>query len=90
MKMKNLKYDDLAKSWNHEKKQMIKETSEDRIYRWDPEGIYKIYENTGKSITDNNPYVNLVDIEEFDLVIENEPYPVAPPPMSKGKGKRKE
>jgi len=88
-KMKMPKYDDLVNDWNDEKKQKIEETSEDRIYRWDPNGIYKIYENTGKVITDTNPYVNLVDIEEFDLVIENEPYPVAPPPMIKGKDKEK-
>ncbi|WP_141228319.1 hypothetical protein [Anaeromicrobium sediminis] len=83
------KYDDLVKAWKSEKKQMIEQTSEDRIYRWNPDCMYKIYENTGKVITDNNPYVNLADIEEFDLVIENEPYPVAPPPMSKGKSKKK-
>ncbi|WFD11949.1 hypothetical protein [Tepidibacter hydrothermalis] len=88
-KMKMIKYDDLVKEWKDEKKQMIERTSEDRIYRWNPDGMYNILENTGKVITDNNPYVNLVDIEEFDLVIENEPYTVAPPPMNKVKNKIK-
>jgi len=89
-KEKMPKYDDLVKQWKLTKKQMLTETSDSRILKWTPGTVYKYYENEGKNITDSNPYVNLIDIETFDLVIENEPYPIAPPPMTSSKNKSKE
>ena len=63
--------------WLAYKQYMLDRSDETGIYRWDPE-ISKIYKlsppNAGKAITDNNPYVNLVDIEEFDLSAEVFPY----------------
>jgi len=85
--VKNTKYSDLVDEWLEEKKRGFSETSNNRILKWDPTGIYKIQENSGKSITDNNPYLNLINVEAFDLVIENEPFPIGPPPMVKGKSK---
>jgi len=85
--MRNYKYADLVKEWLDEKTDMISTTSENRILKWDASGIYKIQENHGKSITDENPYINMVDTDAFDLVIENEPYPIGPPPMIKGNSK---
>ena len=69
------KYDDVVKGWHQYTKEMREKTSEDRIMRWSyNNGMYKYFDNPGKVITDNNPYINLVDIEEFDQFILNQPF----------------
>lgn len=80
-KMQFPKYSEVVKKWHQQKKEMLAKADETSIYRWDTDNLlYKLTKsNKGKVITDNNPYVNLVDIEEFDLSIENEPYPEYPP-----------
>ncbi len=69
-------YTNLAE-WLEYKQKMLEESDETSIYRWDTKGKFKIYyltrPNAGKQITDNNPYVNFVDIEEFDLATEMYP-----------------
>ncbi len=69
--------------WLEHKQKMLSEADETSIYRWDTKGKYKIYyltrPNAGKQITDNNPYVNFVDIEEFDLATEIYPTFEHPP-----------
>lgn len=75
------KYVDVVNKWYQRKKEMLGQADETSIVRWDTdELLYRVTRpNVGKAITDNNPYVNLVDIEEFDLSIENDPYYEYPP-----------
>ncbi len=55
-------------------------TSEERQMRWSySNGMFKYFDNLGKPITDHNPYVNIVDLEEFELSILNHPFPPDPP-----------
>lgn len=73
-------YAEVVKGWQQVKSRMLKETSENRIQRWSySNGMFKYFDNPGKEITDNNPYINIVDVEEFDLSIKNHPFPPDPP-----------
>ena len=73
-------YGDIVKQWRKMKKGMKDSTGEDREMRWSySNGMFRYFDNAGKEITDNNPYVNIVDLEEFDLSILNHPMPVDPP-----------
>lgn len=77
---KGEKYDDIVDHWRKYVKDMKEKTDDTRIRRWSyKNGMFKYFNNPGKSITDNNPYINLVDIEEFDQFIENQPFPPDPP-----------
>jgi len=76
-------YSEIVKKWHKDKEDMRSSVSENPIRRITDDKAYTIFANKGKQITDNNPYVNLVSVEEFDLIIENEPYPVAPVTMSR-------
>lgn len=63
--------------WTEHKKATLEQADETSLYRWDAEQslIYFLTRpNKGKPITDYNPYVNLVDIEEFDADAEMFPY----------------
>lgn len=74
------KYDDVVKNWRSYVKDMKEKTDDTRIMRWSyTNGMYKYFNNPGKSITDNNPYINLVDIKEFEDFVLNEPIPADPP-----------
>lgn len=67
---------ELAK-WLEHKNATLRQADETSMYRWDTDQslIYFLTRpNKGKAITDNNPYVNLVDIEEFDVASELYPY----------------
>ena len=67
---------ELAK-WLEHKNATLGQADETSMYRWDTDQslIYFLTRpNKGKAITDNNPYVNLVDIEEFDVASELYPY----------------
>ena len=70
-------YETKQAKWLVYKQEMLERADDTSIYRWDSE-VSKIYKlsppNAGKAITDYNPYVNLVDIEEFDVASEIYPY----------------
>ena len=70
-------YETEQAKWLVYKQHMLEQADETSIYRWDNE-VSKIYKlsppNAGKAITDNNPYVNFVDLEEFDIAAEVYPY----------------
>ncbi len=73
-------YLDIVKQWSQIKKDMKDSTSEERQMRWSySNGMFKYFDNLGKPITDHNPYVNIVDLEEFELSILNHPFPPDPP-----------
>jgi len=73
-------YDDVVKGWHKYVQSMREKTSGDRIMRWSyANGMYKYFDNPGKVITDNNPYINIVDIDELDQFILNQPFPADPP-----------
>lgn len=77
---KKEKYEDIVKKWQDIKKEMYQATDDTRIQRWSySNGMFKYFNNPGKLITDNNPYINIVDLEEFDLSIKNHPLPPDPP-----------
>lgn len=75
--LKATPYETEQAKWLVYKQHMLDQADETSIYRWDNE-VSKIYKisppNTGKTVTDNNPYVNLVDVEEFDIASEVYPY----------------
>jgi len=70
-------YETEQAKWLVLKQHMLEQADDTSIYRWDNE-ISKIYKlsppNAGKAITDNNPFANFLDIEEFDLASEVYPY----------------
>ena len=70
-------YETEQAKWLVYKQHMLEQADDTSIYRWDND-VSKLYKlsppNAGKAITDNNPYVNLVDIEEFDVASEVYPY----------------
>ena len=70
-------YETAQAKWLVYKQHTLKQADETSIYRWDND-VSKIYKlsppNAGKAITDNNPYVNFIDIEEFDVNSEIFPY----------------
>ena len=76
-------YETEVAKWLVYKQHMLEQADETSIYRWDSE-VSRIYRlsppNAGKAITDSNPYVNLVDIEEFDLA--SEVYPLFEVPQT--------
>lgn len=73
-------YEDVVKQWREIKREMREATGDDRQMRWSySNGMFRYFENKGKAITDSNPYINIVDLEEFDLSITNHPYPPDPP-----------
>jgi len=73
-------YQSVVEKWKKVKKEMKEGTSDNRIMRWSySNGMFKYFNNPGKVITDNNPYINIVDVEEFDLSIKNHPFPPDPP-----------
>lgn len=73
-------YVDIVKQWKNVKKEMMAKTSDERVMRWSyTNGMFKYFDNPGKQITDSNPYINIIDLEEFDLSIMNQPYPPDPP-----------
>lgn len=73
-------YSDVVKKWQSTKSEMLRTTDDNRIMRWSySNGMFKYFNNPGKQITDNNPYINIVDVEEFDLSIKNHPFPPDPP-----------
>ncbi len=51
---------------------MLEQADDTSLIRWDmTSGIYRLSPpNKGKAITDTNPYVNMVDVEEFDTAAE--------------------
>jgi len=64
-------------NWLEHKQATLAQADPTSMYRWDADNslIYFLTRpNKGKTITDNNPYVNLVDIEEFDVASELYPY----------------
>ncbi len=70
-------YSRSVETWLEHKKKMLQQADETSIHRWDMQsGIYSLSPpNKGKAITDGNPYVNIVDLEEFDTSAEvNPPY----------------
>lgn len=70
-------YQEERVKWFEHKQATLEQADETSIYRWDTDEslIYFLTRpNKGKAITDGNPYVNWVDIEEFDLEAENYPY----------------
>ena len=70
-------YETEQAKWLVYKQHMLQQADETSIHRWDNEAskIYKLSPpNAGKAITDNNPYVNLVDIDEFDVASEVYPF----------------
>ena len=75
--LKATDYETAQAKWLVYKQHNLEQADETSIYRWDNE-VSKIYKlsppNAGKAITDNNPYVNLVDIEGFDFASEVYPY----------------
>ena len=74
------KYVDIVKKWHGIVKDNYNNTNETRIRRWSySNGMFKYFNNPGQIITDNNPYINIVDNEEFNLFIQNEPIPSDPP-----------
>lgn len=73
-------YDDVIKEWAQRKKDMYNNTNETREMRWSySNGMFKYFNNHGREITDNNPYINIVDVDEFNLCIQNQPFPADPP-----------
>lgn len=73
-------YESVVKAWQKTKREMLQATDDTRIQRWSySNGMFKYFNNPGKRITDENPYINIVDVEEFDLSIKNHPYPPDPP-----------
>lgn len=73
-------YTSVVKKWQAEKNQMLKDTDDTRDMRWSfTNGMFKYKNNPGKAITDTNPYINIVDLEEFNLSIKNHPFPPDPP-----------
>jgi len=70
-------YETEQAKWLVYKQQNLEQADDTSIHRWDND-VSKIYKlsppNAGKAITDNNPYVNLLDIEEFDIASEVYPY----------------
>ncbi len=78
------KYSDSVKSWQEKKKKMVEEAHETSITRWAADtSLWKFSpQNHGKEITDNNPYVNIVDIGEFDKMSTLYPYPTYPKLMA--------
>jgi len=70
-------YQEALAKWLAHKQATLAQADETSLYRWDTDEslIYFLTRpNKGKAITDHNPYVNWVDIEEFDLEAENYPY----------------
>ena len=73
-------YETIVKRWSDKKQEMLKQTNSNRIMRWSySNGMFKYYNNPGKEITDQNPYINIVNVDEFDLSIKNHPFPPDPP-----------
>lgn len=73
-------YAEVVKTWHAQKQEMLAKTGVDPIQRWSyTNGMFKYFDNPGKQITDQNPYINIVDVEEFDLSIKNQPFPPDPP-----------
>lgn len=73
-------YRTIVKKWSDKKQEMLKQTDSTRIMRWSySNGMFKYYNNPGKEITDQNPYINIIDVDEFDLSIKNHPFPPDPP-----------
>jgi len=73
-------YESVVKQWREEKSRMRSMTDSTKVMRWSyTNGMFKYFNNPGKSITDQNPYINIVDVDEFDLSIKNHPYPPDPP-----------
>lgn len=86
IRLKTGSYKSAVTAWRKHKTQTLAQANETSLYRWDTE-YSKIYflspPNKGKAITDNNPYVNLLDQEEFDLASEVYPYFDTPPTWTK-------
>lgn len=73
-------YSQVVKDWKKQCNNMIESTDSTRIQRWSySNGMFKYFNNPGKEITDSNPYLNFVDLEEFNLFIKNQPIPCDPP-----------
>ncbi len=71
----------VVSNWRSYAKEMYDNThDETRIQRWSySSGLYKYFDNYGKKITDENPYLRVVDLHEFDTYIKNLPIPLDPP-----------
>ncbi len=75
--LKATPYETAQAKWLVYKQHMLEQADDTSIYRWDNDvsRLYKLSPpNAGKAITDHNPYVNFVDLEEFDLASEVYPY----------------
>lgn len=73
-------YKTVVHEWKEYVKNMINNTNETRIQKWSySNGMYKYFNNLGEIITDTNPYINFIDLEEFNLLIKNQPIPADPP-----------
>jgi len=77
------RYSDSLNEWKVQKNKMMKDADETSIMRWGDTG--KVWEyspkNRGKEITDNNPYLNIVDQKEYDDMASMYPYPSYPKGM---------
>ncbi len=73
-------YDAVVKKWRETTREMLADTDETRIQRWSySNGMYRYFNNPGKAITDDNPYINMIDLEEFEAFVKNQPTPADPP-----------
>lgn len=74
-------YFDVVNKWKEYVSEMYKNTKDDvRIQRWSySNGMFKYLNNYGGAISDNNPYLNFIDLDEFNLLVKNLPLPSDPP-----------
>lgn len=73
-------YQDIVRTWHKRAQEMRVATDETRIMRWSySNGMYRYFNNPGEAITDANPYMNIIDLEEFNLSFTNHPLPPDPP-----------
>lgn len=74
-------YADVVAKWRGNVERMLEATDEKlRIQRWSySNGMYKLFDNPGKAITDANPYIHFVDLDEFERFVKNQPTPSDPP-----------
>ncbi len=74
-------FSEVVAEWRQRAKKMHDETNDEtRIQRWSySNGLYKYFDNPGKEITDSNPYLMFVDLDEYDRFVKNQPIPLDPP-----------
>lgn len=73
-------YSQVVNKWKKYADFMKNNTNSTRIQKWSfSNGMYKYFNNPGEKITDSNPYLNYIDLDEFNLLIKNQPLPPDPP-----------